>query len=84
MANSDNKEIVQVGSKIYLFPRLPFETDQQYFGRKTFLTKAAPKTQKKYLDAVKYSMVWANIQFLGCSYSPSVIKDLNKLTDSFN
>lgn len=79
----DDRELVQVGSKIYLFPRLPYETDQQYFSRKDFLVKASPTTQKKFLDAVRMSMVWANITFLGSTYSPEVTANLNKLLKTF-
>lgn len=80
---SDNREVIQIGSKIYLFPRLPYETDKVYFARRKFLTRSSPKTQKKFLDSLRLSMVWANINFLGCSYPESVTKDLKKMMKSF-
>lgn len=79
----EGREVVQIGSKIYIFPRLPFETDQQYFSRKNFLVKVSPTTQKKFLHAVQMSMVWANITFLGSSYSPEVTANLDKLMKTF-
>lgn len=81
--SSDNREVIQIGTKIYLFPRLPYETDQQYFARRKFLTKALPKTQKKFLEALRFSMVWANVHFLGCSYSPGTTRDLKQLMATF-
>jgi hypothetical protein len=74
-----NKEVVQIGSKIYLFPRLPYETDEIYFSRKTFVIKVAPKTEKKFIDTVRLSMIWANIKFLKCSYPSNVMTDLRKI-----
>jgi len=82
-SQSERREVIQIGSKIYLFPRLPYETDQVYYARRKFLTKASPRTQKKYLDAVRLSMVWANINFLGCSYPSGVNRELKDLMASF-
>jgi hypothetical protein len=75
----ENREIVQVGSTIYLFPRLPHEVDEQFFFRKNFITKRFPNTKKKFLDLTKMSMVCANKKFLECTYSPAVEKELKKL-----
>lgn len=80
--SNENREVIQVGSKIYLFPRLPYETDQVYFARKNYFIKTFPKTEKKFVDAVKNSMIWANMEFLGCSYHPSVVTSVHHMIES--
>lgn len=72
----DNKEVIQIGSKVYLFPRLPNEIDEVYYGRMRFLKKHAPKTEKKYIQVLKLSMIWANAKYLGCSYPSSLMKEI--------
>ncbi len=79
----EHREVIQLGSKIYIFPRLPFETDQVNFARRMFLMKMSPKTEKKFLDAMKLSMLWANIHFLKCVYPNDVMKEVKKAIESF-
>lgn len=74
-----SKEVVQIGSKIYLFPRLPFETDTIFSARKKFFMEQSPKTDKKYLEAVKMSMVFVNVKFLGCLYSDNIMEELKNM-----
>lgn len=81
--NRERREVIQIGPKLYVFPRLPFETDRVYFARRNFLNKFAPKTQKQFMDGTRLSMIWANIRFLGVSYSPEVNKELQKVIQVF-
>jgi hypothetical protein len=74
-----SKEVVQVGSKMYSFPRLHYETDNSYFMRRDFFTRVAPRTQKEYLNALNMSIVWVNMKLLKCTYRPEVIENVNKL-----
>lgn len=73
------KETVQVGTKIFLFPRLKYETDKSYFIRRDFFTNVSPKTQKDYLNALTMSMVWANMKLLKCVYNTDVVENINKM-----
>jgi hypothetical protein len=75
----DQKEVVQIGSKIYLFPRLHYETDKSYFLRREFFIKISPKTQKEYLNTLNMSIVWGNMKILECSYPPEVVENINKM-----
>jgi hypothetical protein len=78
-----NKELIQVGSKIYSFPRLPHETEQVYSARKNFFivffTTIPNKTEKKYCEAFRLSMVFANVYFLGCVYSDKIMKKISEV-----
>lgn len=76
---SDSKEVIQIGTKIYLFPRLPYETDNSYFIRRDFFTKVSPKNQKEYLNTLNMSIVWVNMKLLKCVYRPEVVENINKL-----
>lgn len=77
--NNMSKEVDQVGSKMYSFPRLHYETDNSYFMRRDFFTRVAPQTQKEYLNALNMSIVWVNMKLLKCTYRPEVIENVNKL-----
>lgn len=78
-SNNMNKEVVQVGSKMYSFPRLHYETDNHYFIRRNFFTRVSPQTHKEYLNTLNMSIVWANMKILKCTYRPEVIENLDKL-----
>lgn len=75
-----NKEIIQIGSKIYEFPRMHYETNESYHIRQNFFIKVGPKTQKEYMNTLNMSIVLANIKILNCKYSPEVIENLNNLS----
>ena len=75
----DQKDVIQIGSKIYLFPRLHYETDKSYFLRRDFFIKISPKTQKEYLNTLNMSIIWGNIKILECVYPPEVIENINKM-----
>jgi hypothetical protein len=76
----DNEEdIVKIGSKIYVFLRLHYETDKSYFLRRDFFIKNAPQTQKEYLNVLNMSIVWMNMKILECNYPPEVIENINKM-----
>lgn len=83
MNKEERREVIQIGPKLYVFPRLPFETDRVYFARRNFINRYAPKTQKQFLDGTRLSMVWANIRFLGVSYAPEVNNELRKAVANF-
>ena len=74
--NTGNKEVIQVGNKIYLFPRLNYETDKSYFLRKKFFVNNSPKTKKEYLETLTMSIAWVNIKLLNCTYRPEVTNKL--------
>lgn len=73
-----NKEVVQVGTKIYSFPRLHYETDKSYFMRRDFFVRISPNTLKEYLDVLNMSITWVNMKILRCTYRPEVIERINK------
>ena len=77
--DSMSKEVVQVGTKIYSFPWLHYETDASYFLRRDFFTGISPKTQKEYLNTLNMSIVWANMKILKCTYRPEVVENINKM-----
>ena len=74
-----SKEVIQVGSKIYPFPRIQYETDESYFIRMDFFINALPQTQKDYQNAINMSIVKTNIKLLGCIYKTEIIENMNKL-----
>lgn len=74
-----NKNVIQIGSKIFSFPRLKYETDYSYFIRSNYFIKVSPKTNKEYLNAINMSIVCANIQILNCTYKKETIEYMNKL-----
>ena len=73
---SHQNDVIQIGSNIYLFPRLQYETNKSYFLRREFFIKIAPKSEKEYLNM---SIIWGNIKILECSYPPEVIENINKM-----
>jgi len=73
-----SKEVVQVGTKIYSFPRLHYETDESYFMRRNFFVRLSPKTSKEYLDSLNMSITWANMKILKCTYRSEVVEHINK------
>ena len=73
-----SKKVIQVGTKIYSFPRLHYETDASYFMRRDFFVRIYPKTLKEYFDALDMSITWANMNILKCTYRPEVIEHINK------
>jgi|SaaInlStandDraft_1057018.scaffolds.fasta_scaffold01999_3 hypothetical protein len=82
---SESKEIVQVGSIIYDFPRLSsYETDKSYNLRKKYFmkameeTKASLKTEKDYWNSINMSIVYANTIILKCVYKKDVMDLMNK------
>ena len=76
---SHQNDVIQIGSKIYLFPRLHYETNKSYFLRREFFIKISPKTEKEYLNTLNMSIIWGNIKILECSYPPEVIENINKM-----
>ena len=72
-------KMVQIGSKIYLFPKEQYETDESYFLRREFFMSIFPQTQKDYLNALNMSIVWSSMKILGCTYKPEVVENINKL-----
>jgi hypothetical protein len=72
-------ENIQIGSKIYPFPKVEYETDESYFIRKEFFITHQPETQKDYKNILTMSIIWSNMKMLGCSYSPEVMDYLNNL-----
>ena len=72
-------ENIQIGSKIYPFPKVEYETDESYFIRKEFFITYQPETQKDYKNILTMSIIWSNMKMLGCSYSPDVMEYLNNL-----
>lgn len=76
--SSHGDEVVIVGPKTYNFPRLPHETDEVYGARASFFMRRDLKTEKKYAEAIKLSMIWANVKFLGCVYQPDVMKSVEQ------
>ena len=77
--NLEKKEIVQIGTKIYSFPRLHYETDASYFLRRDFFIGISPKTEKEYLNALNMSIVWSNMKILKCTYRAEIVENINKL-----
>jgi hypothetical protein len=75
-------EIVQIGSKIYPFPRTQYETDESYFLRRDFFMSVLPQTQKDYLNTLNMSIVWSSMKILGCTYKPEVVENINKLLNA--
>jgi hypothetical protein len=75
---SDNKEIVKIGSKVYEFPRLNYETDKSYYLRRDFFVKASPDTEKDYYRVINMSLVYANTKLLRCVYKKDVMDLMNK------
>lgn len=74
-----NTEMIKVGSKMYSFPRMKYETDKSYFLRRDFFSKLSPSTEKEYLSAINMSITWANMKLLGCVYRPEVVEAINKV-----
>ena len=75
----EKKEVIQIGTKVYLFPRLHYETDTSYFLRKDFFVNISPKTEKEYLNALTMSIIWRNMKILECTYQPEIIENINKM-----
>jgi len=74
-----SKDVVKVGTNIYSFPRLHYETDESYFMRRDFFVHVSPKTLKEYPDVVNMSITWSNMKILKCTYRPEVVEHINKV-----
>ena len=77
--NNMSKEFIHVGSKMYSFPRMHYETDHSYFMRRDFFTRVSPLTEKEYVNTLNMSIVWVNMKLLKCTYAPEVMEHMNKL-----
>ena len=71
-----SEEVIQVGKKLYPFPRLNYETDSNYFLRKEFFISKSPTTEKDYLNTITLSIAWASYKLLGCIYPEDVLDKL--------
>ena len=76
---SSNKQIIQIGTKMYSFPRLKYETDKSYFIRKKFFMRISPKSEEQYIEAINMSITWVNMKLLKCIYKQDVIENINKV-----
>jgi hypothetical protein len=74
-----NQEAIQIGSKVYILARLPYELDKVYFARKEYLLRSSPTTAKEFINATRLSMVWANSMFMKCVYPEDVVKEMKEL-----
>jgi len=59
--------------------RLENETDFQYSHRCWFIALQNPLTITQYIQAVKWSIIDANIQFLKCKYVDDVHDKVNRM-----
>ena len=71
-------DYLKIGSKLFLFPRLPYEQDMFYYERRNFIINNKPTTQQKYLYFLKLSMIYVNIKYLKCKYPEEITETLNK------
>ena len=74
-----SQEAIQIGSKVYILARRPYELDKVYFSRKDYLLKAKPKNVKEFMNATRLSMVCANMLFLKCVYSEEVVNEVRSV-----
>lgn len=52
--------------------------------RKWFVAYLFPKTKDEYEDAIKWSNIWSNTQFLGVIYNKEVMKHLEEKVKGMN
>jgi len=62
--------------------RLPNETDKQYNHRCWFIAHLKPRTITQYQQAVKWSIIDANIQFLKCQYVNDIHDKVSRLRNN--
>lgn len=74
-----NIEINGIG---YEIKRNKHEIDENYQMRLLFVSLLKPNTLKKFNEAVMYSNIWINIEFLKCKYSSIIENKITKIIES--
>ena len=74
-----NIEINGIG---YDINRNKYEIDKSYQMRLLFISLLKPKTQKSFNDAVMYSNIWINMEFLKCGYPQIIENKMKKIIES--
>ena len=64
---------------IYQVQKLNCETDQRWHHRCWFVAKQNPKTPTEFLQAIKWSLIDANMTFDNCEYSDEVTDFIQRL-----
>jgi len=59
-----------------LIPQRANETQKQYHGRKVLFVKVMKKTNGNVGEAIKFSNIWANTEFMKCTYDERLMQQL--------
>lgn len=68
-------------TKAYVIPRLDMETTERWSYRKWFVVKQNPKTQTEFEQALKWSIIDANIQYDKVVYSDDINDLVKRMRD---
>lgn len=59
-----------------LIPQRANETQKQYHGRKVVFVKVMKKCNGDVNRAIKFSNIWANTEFMKCTYDERLMQEL--------
>jgi len=68
---------IQFQGKIYIIFRHANESDEMLYERGWFIAKQSPSNDIDYIEAVKLSLIWQNMEYKRCNYH-------NRLEDKVN
>jgi hypothetical protein len=60
-----------------IIPQRINETQKAYYGRKIAFVKVFKKTNGDINKSIKFSNIWANTEFMKCTYDPKIMEELN-------
>jgi len=63
-----NKVEIQYQGKVYVVNRHANESDEMLYERAWFVAKQNPSNDLDYIEAVKLSIIWQNMQYKKCHY----------------
>ena len=69
-------EAIKYNDKFYVVNRSPFEPRERFIKRAWYAIKIMELFDISYEDAIKISIIWANVKYLGCEYLPEIMDKL--------
>jgi hypothetical protein len=66
--NIMNNSEVQYQGKVYIINRHANESDEMLNERAWFIAKQNPSNDLDYMEAIKLSIIWQNMQYKKCRY----------------
>lgn len=67
---------IQNNGIIYKIEPQAYETHEMLSSRGWYISKKSPLTHSEFLIYNRLSLFWANVVFLGCTYSPLIMQKI--------